>query len=312
MQNENNSPQKQDNCGSPYLAEVAGGSEIGNKREVNQDHFLIAGLQRTLTILDSNVPHDDCQHLTGSDLGLLMVVADGMGGHVNGEIASTTAIESSARYVLDMMHWFLKLSNDDEDDFIDELSNCLISIQRKIWEKNDIRCSDSMGTTVTMAYVIGDRMYVVHAGDSRCYLLRDGELKQITTDHTLAQQLFEKGALSADEAESSRWRHVLWNCVGGSGKKVQPEVTKVKLREHDMVLLCSDGLTGMVSDDEIANAIQAANCIEVATKQLIQMANDAGGTDNITVVIARDFSNTMSEELEDADTSDIDTVVESE
>ena len=268
--------------------DLAGATDIGKARAENQDHFLIADMQRLLSIRDCSVPHDDCHRLFGSKPGRLLVVADGMGGHASGELASSTAIESCARYVLDMMQWFIKLSADNEDDFLSELSDCLAVIQRRLWSKGEDQ-TNRMGTTVTMAYVVFPRMYVVHAGDSRCYLYRDGELRQLTTDHTFAQSLVDDGTLSKHEAETSRWRHVLWNCVGGSDKAVQPEVCKVDLRESDSVLLCSDGLTGMVGDDQIKQVLEQHDRAGAAVEQLVRLANDAGGKDNITIVLGRNL-----------------------
>tara|TARA_R110002049_G_scaffold305056_3_gene501144 strand:- start:98393 stop:99298 length:906 start_codon:yes stop_codon:yes gene_type:complete len=290
-----------DDCTSSG-AEIAGVSDIGRRRKVNQDHFLIADLHRTLTIRSSNVPHDECEQLTGREPGLLLVVADGMGGHSGGEVASTTAIQSAARYVLDMMHWFLKLSNDKEEDFIDELSDCLKNVQEAIWSKSVPDAAGRMGTTVTMAYIIGSKLYIVHAGDSRAYLFRDGQLKQLTTDHTMAQRLVEDGALSQEDAETSRWRHVLWNCVGGCDNVVQPEVTKVNLREHDALLLCSDGLTGMVPDDEIVDVLSDQTSCREKAEALVQKANAAGGNDNITVVVGNSLIDSRSDKgLRDTD-----------
>ena len=275
---------------------IGGGSHIGLKRSENQDHFLVASLRRQLIIEQTDVLPQKQGQLFGCQEGKLLVVADGMGGHQGGEVASRTAVEESARYVLDMMQWFLKLSSTDEQDFEDELSDCLKSIQRKIWlhgESGDRK----MGTTVTMAYLLWPRMFVVHAGDSRCYLLRDDELKQLTTDHTIAQQLIDSGGLPADDAVISHWRHVLWNCVGGE-HQVRPEVIRCQLRSNDVVILCSDGLTGMIDDWEIAAIVQSSNTSEQATSRLIEAANAAGGHDNITAVVCRIGKNDDCEELD--------------
>jgi protein phosphatase len=188
--------------------------------------------------------------------------------------------------VLDMMHWFLKLSLEKEEHCLDELSDCLRSIQRRLWSDSR-NLDDRMGTTVTMAYVLWPRMYIVHAGDSRCYVLRNGTLRQLTTDHTFAQRLVEDGALSAEDAELSRWRHVLWNCVGGGDELVQPEVSKVDLHENDAILLCTDGLTEMCDDDEILRVLEARGSCGECVEELVRRANAAGGKDNVTAVLAR-------------------------
>lgn len=266
--------------------DAAGISDIGRIRSRNQDRFLIADLKRLLTIHDSNLPLDDCNRLFGACTGYLLVVADGMGGHQEGDTASTTAVELCARYTLDMMHWFLKLSADSEDDFLEELSDCLRVVQERLWSASG-DSQHRMGTTVTIAYVLWPRLYLVHAGDSRCYLLRDSQLRQLTTDHTLAQQLIESGALSLEDAANSRWRHVLWNCVGGGDHVVQPEVSKVFLRNGDSIMLCSDGLTNMVDEGVIISVLQSSDSSKSAVRELVDRANQNGGRDNTTVVVAR-------------------------
>lgn len=266
--------------------DIFGASDIGKQRSENQDHFLVADLRRQLLVRQTDIPQTQHELLFGCQEGNLLVVADGMGGHEDGEVASRTAVESAAHYVLDMMHWFLKLSPGDEQDFEDELADCLKAIQRKIWAGGD-STNQRMGTTVTMAYLLWPRMFVVHAGDSRCYLHRAGILRRLTTDHTIAQQLIDSGRLMCDEAFLAKWRHVLWNCVGGSDRLVRPEVVRADLEEGDVVLLCSDGLTGMIDDAQIAAIISAATTSQVATQQLIEAANRAGGTDNISAIVCR-------------------------
>jgi serine/threonine protein phosphatase PrpC len=209
-----------------------------------------------------------------------------MGGHLGGEQASRTALTSISRYVLDMMHWFLKLRPNEEQDFLDELSDSLRVGQERLWSECGKR-NRGMGTTLTMSYLIWPKMYVVHAGDSRCYLLRGGKLEQLTTDHTLAQQLLEQGAITSEEAARSKWRHVLWNCVGGQDEPVRPEALRCRLEVGDTLLLCTDGLTGMVGDDMIASILQRSQSSSVAVGNLIDAAKAAGGSDNISVIVCR-------------------------
>jgi serine/threonine protein phosphatase PrpC len=266
--------------------DVSGESDIGCTRSENQDHYLIADLRRQLTIRQTDLPENGGGEIFGCREGSLLIVADGMGGHNGGERASRTAVKASAHYVLDMMQWFLKLSPDNEQDFIDELSNSLRVVQDRIWSQNDAT-NRGMGTTVTMAYLLWPKLYVVHAGDSRCYLFRGGKLEQLTTDHTLAQQMLDAGALSAEEAATSRWRHVLWNCVGGSDNHIRPEAIRTRLEVGDIVLLCSDGLTGMIDDELIASLLRDSRSSSDAVDELIYAAKAAGGKDNISVIVCR-------------------------
>ncbi|MEO8269753.1 MAG: protein phosphatase 2C domain-containing protein [Aureliella sp.] len=264
---------------------ISGASDIGKQRFENQDHFLVASLRRQLVVEQTDVSQSLHDELFGCQEGKLLVVADGMGGHSGGEIASRTAIEASARYVLDMMQWFLKLSPNNEQEFENELSDCLTTIQEQIWVRGG-KHERQMGTTVTMAYLLWPRMFVIHAGDSRCYLLRDNELIQLTTDHTIAQQLIDSGGLAADDAAVAHWRHVLWNCVGGD-RQVRPEALRCPLKPNDIVILCSDGLTGMIDDSQIVSIVKSSNTSKQATARLIDAANSAGGHDNVTAIVCR-------------------------
>lgn len=264
-----------------------GQTDVGAVREVNQDQFLIADLNKSMKIHKSSLNMDESRLSDGSK-GKLLLVADGMGGHASGERASSLAVDAVVTYILNTMHWFYRLREEREEDFLDELKQALQHCQRKIHEESE-RSPDShgMGTTVTLAYLLWPRLYVVHAGDSRCYLYRDDELHQVTRDHTVAQELLERGCLNPQEAEKSHWSHVLWNVVGGPSNELSPEVYKVKLRIGDTILLCSDGLTKHVTNDEIAQHLGDDRSAEKTCQFMIDLANERGGEDNITTIIAR-------------------------
>lgn len=267
-----------------YPFEVSGRSDVGQVREQNQDHFLIADLRRQLRIRDTDVPLANDPEMYGKQQGQLLVVADGMGGRSGGEVASRIAVQATADYVLDMMHWFLKLSPDTEEEFLHELKKSLGAIQQRIWTESP-EPGKPMGTTVTMAYVVWPRAYIVHAGDSRCYLFRGNHLVQLTTDHTIAQQLVDSGQIEPENPNLKRWRHILWNCVGGD-QQVQPEAVRCSLQPGDQLLLCSDGLTGMLKDSDIQQILASSETNKDKANQLIEAANLAGGKDNITAIVA--------------------------
>ncbi len=144
-----------------------------------------------------------------------------------------------------------------------------------------------MGTTLTMALVSGRMLFVVHAGDSRCYLFRAGRLRQLTTDHNWAAELARRGAIKAEEVRGHQWRHVVFNILGGGEAGVQVDMRKDDLEPGDVLLLCSDGLTDMLDDDRIAAILEAEGEPESACKRLVDEANEAGGRDNITAIVAR-------------------------
>ena len=146
-----------------------------------------------------------------------------------------------------------------------------------------------MATTVTLAYLLWPRLFVVHAGDSRCYLLRGSRFRQITKDQTVAQSLVESGQLPPEDVETSKWSHVLWNVVGGDDVELTSEVYKARLEPGDTLLLCSDGLTRHLTDQQIVQVLEAEKETEAACHRMVDAANEAGGTDNITVIVARFF-----------------------
>jgi protein phosphatase len=144
-----------------------------------------------------------------------------------------------------------------------------------------------MGTTLTLAYVIWPWMYVVHAGDSRCYLLRDDEIRQLTRDHTISRQLMERGGMTEAEAENSPWSNVLYNALGAGASAVDAEIHKVALEPNDMIFLCSDGLYRYLKDAEIKDMLLSELEPQECCRSMVELANFRGGADNITAIVAR-------------------------
>jgi protein phosphatase len=268
--------------------DVYGLSDRGRVREANEDQFLIADLNKSMLVHQTSLSHEDHTHLVGGLQGKLLLVADGMGGHAQGQRASAVAVGGLTHYVLNTMPWFFRLEPDQEADLEHELKAALEECQQRIKAvASDDPGSRGMGTTLTLAYVLWPRLYVVHAGDSRCYLQRGGRLEQITKDHTVAQQLVDKGAMSPEEAHESRWSHVLWNCVGGGAHELRPDVYKATMHAGDTLLLCSDGLTAGLSPEEILQLLGRGASAEQTCRDLVEAANARGGRDNVTVVVAR-------------------------
>ncbi|EMI54530.1 PP2C family protein-serine/threonine phosphatase [Rhodopirellula sallentina] len=267
---------------------ACGLTDIGRRRAENQDQFLIAELRKSMLVHSTSLLVDKEVPLFGSARGQLLIVADGMGGHAAGRRASSVAMDHLITELLNRMHWFLHLEHDHEDEFIDSLKDLLRQAHARILsEAADDDSQRGMGTTLTMAYIVWPRMYVVHAGDSRCYLIRDGQCEQLTTDHTLARQLVESGGLKPEEEEQSRWSNVLWNVLGGSGdQELIAEVRRTDLVEGDMVLLCSDGLSRYLSTETLAGVVsEGCSDHRGICHRLVGLANAAGGEDNITVVV---------------------------
>jgi protein phosphatase len=264
-----------------------GMTDRGRVRRLNEDQFLIADLAKSMRVIQSSLPEGDHTRRFGVHHGKLLAVADGMGGVSGGEVASGLAIETVTNYVLNTMPWFFRVQDGREQDLEDELKSALEECQRKVSAAAAESNYRRMGTTLTMAYVLWPRIYVVHAGDSRCYLFRNGRGHRITRDHTVAQQMVERGIMSPEEAESSRWSHALWNCIGGGSNEINPDVYKATLHPGDTVLLCTDGLSKYLSESDIAARLQEHDRAEDVVRSLVDAANAAGGDDNVTVIVAQ-------------------------
>ena len=262
-------------------------TDPGRVRESNQDQFLIGDLRKSLEVYQTSLSVDDHSRMFGGSQGKLLIVADGMGGHAAGERASTLAVDVLSQYALNSLPWLFRLEQDSDEEFVAELRAAMEKCDQSIKaESKVIHQREGMGTTLTIAYLIWPRVYVIHAGDSRCYLVRRSKLWQVTHDHTVGQELRDEGLLSEQDAKSSSSSDVLWNCVGGVDE-VQPNAHRAQLQMGDAVLLCSDGLTKHLTDEQIEELLAGSKTAETACRNLVDAANRAGGSDNITVVLAR-------------------------
>lgn len=252
---------------------------------------MIAQLNKSMMVGQTSLPIED--RLFGGSQAEVLLVADGMGGHAAGEKASQLAIGHLVHQLLDSVRWIFEGGQQDsarEEDFIEDLKDALKDVHAKILMEG-ARNSDhfGMGTTLTMGLLVWPRLYVVHAGDSRCYLVRDGEAEQLTTDHTLARQMVESGGLKPEDEADSKWSNVLWNVLGGgrTDGELIAEVRRVILEPGDSIVLCSDGLHRYVDGQKLGAMVSDAESTEDACKVLVALANQSGGEDNITVVVSR-------------------------
>jgi len=252
----------------------AGLSDVGRKRKSNEDSFAI------------------------SEDGTLLVVADGMGGHAAGEVASRLAVESIERHISGSdprkeptIPASFRSPSGGEAGLPAPARRVLNAIRlanqeivRSVRKDSSMR---GMGTTVVIAHIHGKRAYIGSVGDSRAYLVRDGSLRQLTSDHTLVNEQVRAGALSTQEARRHPARNILTRAVG-SQEEVEPDLIEEDLRPGDLLLLCSDGLTTMVEDGEILKTVLANKDDPAAgCRALVELANDRGGDDNVTVILAR-------------------------
>ncbi|MDY3552120.1 protein phosphatase 2C domain-containing protein [Gemmata sp. JC717] len=267
--------------------ESAGSTDIGRVRKNNEDHFLIADLVKQLRVTQTSLlPSEDGGWKSGVT-GHLFVVADGMGGMSGGEVASGLAVETISWYVAKTMPWFYRYQDGREVELEHELRKAVQVTQDTVKDAAEHSRFRRMGTTLTLACLLWPRLYVVHAGDSRCYIRRGDTLTRLTTDHTLAQRAVDEGVLTASQAEAAGLGHALWNCIGAGQKEVTPELHHTTLQAGDELLLCTDGLTRRLTDEELLTILKRSGSPALAVKALIEAANEAGGQDNITAIIAR-------------------------
>ena len=208
----------------------------------------------------------------------LLVVADGMGGHAGGDVASSVAIAALAP---------LDGESHGPDDALDELERALEAARDEIVARTEAEPDlAGMGTTVTAILRAGNKHAMVHLGDSRGYLLRDGALTQVTTDHTFVQHLVNTGKITPEEAEHHPQRSVVMRVLGDFDPDVAPDLSVREARPGDRWLLCSDGLSGFVSGDTIAETLRDVSDVDACADRLVQLALRAGGGDNVTVIVA--------------------------
>jgi len=262
-------------------------SHPGKVRENNEDQFLVARLAKSMQVFKTGLPDAGTTYFSEED-GYLMIVADGMGGAAAGERASALAVRTVEEFVLNTLKWFLHLEGKEEHVLFHELREGLDRADRAIIERaRRDRALRGMGTTLTMAYSVARDLFIVHAGDSRAYLFHDGELQQLTDDHTIAQVLVDTGKIAPEEARHHRMRHVVTNVLGGPEAGVHASIRKLSVDDGDTLLLCSDGLTEPVKDDEIAAVLGRASSPDEAASDLVHLALERGAPDNVTVVVAR-------------------------
>jgi PPM family protein phosphatase len=281
-----------DDSSAAFAVTAAGKTDRGLVRDGNEDQFLIAELAKLLRVEQSTLPEAAFQ--TGAVHGHVFLVADGMGGHVGGEIASRIAAHTVEEFMLNSLKWFLQSRGDEGREVVERLHGAVVEADTRVLNAAKRQPElTGMGSTLTLALAVGRTLFIAHVGDSRAYLLRNEELQQLTEDHTLANELIARGALQPGEPLSPRLKHVITNAIGGSDTGVRVEVTRATLEPGDRLLLCTDGLTDLLDDDTIATVLTEHPTAAEACDRLVEMANDRGGHDNVTAVVA-----TFSEPLE--------------
>lgn len=233
-------------------------SDIGKARELNQDYYYISSPEETID---------------------LYILADGMGGYKGGEVASRLATESAKKYIYDNFNQTEK----QKEDILKLIKDAMIYSNMVVYEKSkENKELEGMGTTLEVCLIYNNKAYIGHIGDSRIYRIRKGVMRRLTKDHSYVQQLIEDGKITREEANTHPKKNMLTKALGCT-PYVEPDIRARNIEKNDILIMCSDGLTNMVKEEQIYETIK--DNPSTAAEELIKQANDAGGYDNITVVI---------------------------
>jgi PPM family protein phosphatase len=266
--------------------DVYGLTHAGKVRSENQDHFLICALKKQMVVHSTSLPQTDHLIAEPERLAFLMMVADGVGGGAKGAEASRRALEAVTQYVSNSMRCYYAAGAHDDQEFTEALQEAALQCHAELVQQGEDHPEyRGMATTLTLYLGVWPRAYLLQVGDSRCYLLRKGELTQITRDQTMAQELIDLGVMTRAAATDTRLAHTLSSSIGG--RQTAPAVTRLDVTWGNVALLCSDGLTNHVSDERIRDRLRSMTSAKQVCTDLLQEALDGGGSDNITIIVAR-------------------------
>jgi protein phosphatase len=264
-------------------AEFGALSHRGLIRDDNEDHYIVVRRRRVRDVLLSNLPLRRLDQ--NEQAAYTLAVADGLGGHAFGEMASYMALRTAWDLGSKEIKWAVKVNLRESNELKLKAAILFGLLDRALRSAAKLEPQLSgMGTTLTICYTTGPELFVLHAGDSRAYLYRGGALRRLTRDHTVAQEMIDAGEAEPESDDEMSQRHVLTRWVGGGS--VKADVEHHRLAHCDRLLLCTDGLTDMVSEEEIAALLDAHPRPDDACRALVGRALDCGGSDNITVVLA--------------------------
>jgi serine/threonine protein phosphatase PrpC len=260
-------------------------SHVGKVRTNNEDHFGVVQRHRSRDVLFTNLPKGFLP--PSREEAYTMVVADGLGGAAFGELASMLALRTGWELTSNAYHWHFRAGEREAEEVMEQLKVYGKLIHEALLERS--RRSPElagMGSTITAVFLMGADAFIGHVGDSRAYLFRDGSLRQLTHDDTQAQHMVDIGVYASVD-EAPRFMHnVLMNCLGGNDHDVQVETHHIPLVNGDRLLLCTDGLSDMLADAEIASILNQHPTPMDACQTLVNAALENGGKDNVTVVLA--------------------------
>jgi protein phosphatase len=255
-------------------------------REVNEDSYLVVRRRRERDVLLSSIPTELLPQ--DEQAAYSVAIADGLGGQAFGELASLLALRTGWEMGAGEVKWPVKINERESAELRQKAAVLFQQIDRTIHDAaRECPRFAGMGTTLTVCYIAGPELFVIHAGDSRAYLHRGGTLRRLTTDHTQAQRLIDAGLVAPGSPEERKRRHVLTNCLGGTKLSVEVDFDHHRLEDGDRLLLCTDGLTDLAEEREIAELLERHLTPDDASRALIDLALERGGTDNVTAVVGR-------------------------
>jgi protein phosphatase len=267
--------------------DVAALSDPGLVRPNNEDHYLVVRFGRTLDRLLTNLPEGRLR-ARSEEVGYGLLVADGVGGHAGGEVASALAIRALIELTLRTPDWVFGTGELQSERLQERMAERYRQVDAALRDKAEANPRlHGMGTTMTLGCSTGNRLVIGHVGDSRAYLFRKNTLHQLTKDHTLVQCLVDAGQITPEQARNHPSRHVLTRMLGGHQDGIEGDFQHLELDDGDQLLVCTDGLTDMVSNKEIADVLKSATSAAAACDALLNLALDNGGKDNVTVLVAR-------------------------
>ncbi len=254
-------------------------SDTGRHRENNEDRFIVADLTRKIVgVHDNHVTPDLIYHKIGAS-GTVFIVADGLGGHEKGEVASQLAVERTVQYLFEM--------GSEQGEPTEWLEAAIQNAHSNIRAAgNHNNSPKGMGSTITAIHIGQETMTVAQVGDSRAYSFRDGKLKLLTEDQTLVGMLQKRGLLTDDQAQTHPSKHVIWQALG-QDKEISAEICSHQFQHNDYLLLCTDGLSSYVDHETIEKILASSSDTPTHCQHLIDAANANGGLDNVTVILAR-------------------------
>lgn len=269
----------------PAMSEIDtfGLTDRGRVRSVNNDHFLIASFHRNLRVHHTSIP-GGIGHQETESRGFLFLVADGVGGLTSAGDGSALALSTLAHHLLHATELCSELVLAHQEKASIELRDAVMQAHHAL-EDMARQAGGKPATTLTMYAGFWPRAFVVHVGDSRMYRFRDGELTCFTSDQTYEQLMLESGAIKPGSPEAARLKHVLWSAVGND--EVVPQIVPTDITRRDVILVCSDGLTKHVTDDEIRERLARDESSEENVRALIGLALERGGSDNVTAVVGK-------------------------